>query len=64
MGTDRETNTIINNIGYVHFPCSELPCPAKKSKQVCVSKLHSAKKRSDGNAVLFFYVSNRHEQVL
>ncbi len=31
VGTERETNAIINNIGYVHFACSEedLPCPAK-----------------------------------
>ncbi len=33
-----------NDIGYVHIACSELPCPAKKFKQVCVSKLLSAKK--------------------
>ncbi len=41
VGKDRETNVIIN----VHFACSEeeLPC-VQKCKQVCVSKLLSAKK--------------------
>ncbi len=44
-GTERESN-VINNIGYVHFACSEeVSCPVlQKCKQVCVSKLLSAKK--------------------
>ncbi len=42
MGTDRETNVIIN----VHFACSEeVSCPViQKCKLVCVRKLLSAKK--------------------
>ncbi len=46
VGIERETNVIINNIGYVHFACSEeLSCPVlQKCKQGCVSKLLSAKK--------------------
>ncbi len=61
VGTERETNVIIN----VHFAFSEeeLPC-VQKCKQVCVSKLLSAKKEVMGTWYLFFHVSNRHEQVL
>ncbi len=47
MGTERQINVLINKIGYEHFACSEeVSCPvcAKKFKQVCVSKLLSAKK--------------------
>ncbi len=46
VGTERQTNLIINNIGYVHFACSEeVSCSdVQKCKQVCVSKLLSAKK--------------------
>ncbi len=44
--TERQTNVIINNIVYVHFACSEeVSCPVLQNcKQVCVSKLLSAKK--------------------
>ncbi len=61
MGKDRETNVIIN----VHFAFSEeeLPC-VQKCKQVCVSKLLSAKKEVMVTWNFFFHVSNRHEQVL
>ncbi len=46
MWAQRQINVIINNIGYVHFACSEeVSCPVlQKCKQVCVSKLLSAKK--------------------
>ncbi len=45
MCTERQTNAIINNIGYVHFACSEVSCPVlQKCKPVCVSKLLCAKK--------------------
>ncbi len=66
MGTERETNAIINNIGYVHFACSEeVSWPVrKKCKQVCVSKLLSAKKEVMGTWNFLFHVSTRHEQVL
>ncbi len=31
VGTERQTHAIINNIGYVHFACSEeVSCPAQK----------------------------------
>ncbi len=44
--TERETNAIINDIGFVYFACSEVVSflVLQKSKQVCVSKLLSAKK--------------------
>ncbi len=67
MDTERQTNVIINNIGYVHFACSEeVSCPVlQKCKQVCVIKLLSAKKREVmGTLYLFSHVSNSHEQVL
>ncbi len=46
MGTKRKTDAIINNTGYVHVACSEeVSWPVcTKFKQVCVSKLLSAKK--------------------
>ncbi len=64
VGTERETNVIINN--KCTFACSEeVSCPVvQKCKQVCVSKLLSAKKECNGNLVFIFHVSNRHEQVL
>ncbi len=45
-GTERQTNAIINNIGYVYFACSEeVSFPVlRKCKQVCVSKLLRANK--------------------
>ncbi len=68
MGTERQTNAIINNIGHVTFACSEeeLPCPAKsKNVNRFVSVNCSVqRKRSNGNLVILFNVSNRHEQVL
>ncbi len=44
--TERQTNVIINNIGYVHFACSEeVSCLVlQKCKQGSVSKFLSVKK--------------------
>ncbi len=66
MGTERETNAIINNIVYVHFACleEELPCPAKKINRFVSVNCSMQRKRSNGNLVFLFNVSNRHEQVL
>ncbi len=54
----RETNAIINNIGHVHFACSEeVSCPmCKNVNLVCVSKLLSTK--SNVNLEFNLYVSN------
>ncbi len=52
MGTERQTNVIIN----VHFACSEeeLPC-VQKCKQVCVSKLLSVL-QFNGNLTFIFFM--------
>ncbi len=57
MGTEREANTIIHNIGYVHFVCSEeeLTC-LQKYKQVCFSKLLSAKKEKEWEPGISFFM--------
>ncbi len=61
VGTERETNVIINNkCTFCMFRRRAALCA--KCKQVYVSKLLSAKKWEPG--IYFFHVSNRHEQVL
>ncbi len=62
----RQTNVIINNIGYVHFACSEeVSCPVlQKVKQVCVSIAWCKEREVMGTFYFFFHESNRHEQVL
>ncbi len=66
MGTERQTNVIINNIGYVHFAFSEeVSCPVVQNVNRFVSVNCSVqRKRSNENWYLFFHGSNRHEQVL
>ncbi len=58
MGTERQTNVIINNIGYAHFACSEaVSWPVlQKFKQVCVSKLLSAKKEKQWEPCISFFM--------
>ncbi len=54
VGTERETNVIINNKCTFCISEEELPC-VQKCKQVCVNKLLSAqRKRSNGNLVFLF----------
>ncbi len=53
MGTEKRTNVIINNIGYVHFACSEeVSCPVLQNFKRFVSVNCSVqRKRSNRNLV-------------
>ncbi len=56
MGTERRTNVIINNIGYVQFACSEeVSWPVCKNVNRVVSVNCSVqRKRSNENLVFIF----------
>ncbi len=55
MGTERETNAIMNNIGYVHFACSEVSWPLGKNVNRFVSVNCSVQtNRFNGNPVFLF----------
>ncbi len=64
MGTEKETNVIINNIAYVHFSCSEEELSCRNINRFVSVNCSVQRKRSNGNLVFVFNVSNRHEQVL
>ncbi len=64
MGTEKETNVIINNIGYVHFACSEEELSCRNVNRFVSVNCLVQRKRSNGNLVFIFNLSNRHEQVL
>ncbi len=55
MGRERESN-VINNIGYVHFACSEeVSWPVCRNVNRCVSvNCSEQRKRSNGNLVFIF----------
>ncbi len=63
VGTERETNVIINNkCTFCIFRRRAALCA--KCKQVCVSKCSVQEREVIWTWYVFFHVSNRHEQVL